>query len=685
MKVAVYTAIFGDFNPLRPVPKQTVDADYFCFTDNSYLNAPGWKTVFADYPRKDLHPRIRAKYFKVLFHYLKELNDYDVIIWIDGSIEIKDATFIQWCLDNLTEDMLLFKHPQRDCIFEEFKASDECRKYDHEDKIAQRRDYRMIYPEHGGLYACGVMIRKNTEQIQKLMNDWWHEILKYTYQDQVSFPVVCMQNNFNPATFEENQYSNKYFQVLWHDDVIRENRISVLMPVYNTKIEYLKQAVESVLRQTMKDFEFVIVDDGSTNEHVINYLKEISSNSKIKIIRNETNKGIAYSLNTGLEHCGCNLVARMDSDDVARPVWLEKMIQFFTKNPAVIICGCQIQCFGKFNEKTAHPAIVDKEYAINKLSHWIANHPGIVYKRDRILALGAYGDIANDKAAEDYYLWCKILEAGHYIYNVPDVLIDYRVDRIRENTESRQAFKEKCRNSLKIKYNDIVSYHMATMPERILCLKESVASILPQCDFLHIYLNGFKEVPEFLHHEKIKTYLSSDHFGDIGDVGKFFNCNDWTGYNFTVDDKIIYPADYTEKTIAKIEQYSRKAVVSYHGRILYTDRPCQSYYKDYKFVSDYLGNTPNDIKIHIPGTGVMTFHSNHIAFDINSFCNSNMSDIFIGKCAQNNNIDVIALQHAKGWMKTSRYFDARHSICQSFANNDEIQTNLINNHKWKKL
>lgn len=685
MRIAVYTAIFGDFNPLRPVPKQTVDADYFCFTDNMNLVCDGWKTVFSDYPRKDLHPRIRAKYFKVLFHYLQELKDYDVIIWIDGSIEIRDAGFIQWCLDNLAEDMLLFKHPQRDCIFEEFKASDECRKYDHEDKIAQRRDYRMIYPEHGGLYACGVMIRKRTDIIMQLMNDWWHEIMKYTYQDQVSFPVVCLKNNFTPSTFEENQYKNKYFQVLWHDDVPRENKISVLMPVYNTKVEFLKQAVESVLRQTMKDFEFIIVDDGSTDEDVTGYLKEISSNPKIKVIRNDTNKGIAYSLNAGLEHCSCELIARMDSDDIARASWLEKMLQFFTKNPAVIICGCQIQCFGKYNAKTSHPAIVDKKYAIKTLSHWIANHPGIVFKKERVLALGAYGDIANDKAAEDYYLWCKILAAGHYIYNVPDVLIDYRVERIRENTESRQLFKEECRKSLMVKFPDKVTYHMATMPSRVQSLKESVASILPQCDELHIYLNNFTEVPSFLNDPKIVTYLSSEHYDDLGDVGKFFNCHEWTGYNFTVDDKIIYPEDYTEKTIQKIEQYQRRSFVTYHGRILHTDRPCVSYYKDYKFSPDYLGNLSVDTKIHIPGTGVMAFHSYSISFDMDIFRMSNMSDIFIGIFADNQQKDVIALQHAKGWLKTSRYYNGATSICTTFANNDKVQTTLINNHKFKKL
>jgi len=228
MKIAVYTAIFGEYNPLREIPEQSIEADYICFCDNDNYHANGWNVIKTEYPRKDFHARLRSRYFKILPHYLVELNNYDVVIWIDGSFEIKDKDFIKFCIEGLADsDMVLFKHPQRDCIFEEFLAGDQIRKYDFEDKIEQRLDYRQRYPEHGGLYATGISARKHkSDKVIKVMNDWWNEILKYSVQDQVSFPVACLQNKFHPNTFKENQLENKYFNILWKDDIQKKNKLS---------------------------------------------------------------------------------------------------------------------------------------------------------------------------------------------------------------------------------------------------------------------------------------------------------------------------------------------------------------------------------------------------------------------------------------------------------------------------
>lgn len=687
MKIAVYTAIFGSYNPLRTVPNQTMDADYICFSDNAEMKCEGWKTIVTKYPRQDFHPRLRAKYFKVLPHYIEELQQYDVLIYIDGSIEIRDKDFIKWCIENLGgNDMCLFKHPQRDCIFEEFVASDECRKYDHEDKVEQRRDYRMKYPEHGGLYACGVCVLRITPCTIRVMNDWWHEILKYTIQDQVSFPVVCKANNFIPATFEENQYSNKYFQVNWHDDVPATVKVSVLMPVYNTKAEHFENAVNSVLQQTFQDFELIVVDDGSTNQDTIDYLLKISSNQRIKIVNLEENSGIVTALNSGINHCNGDLIARMDSDDIARPKWLATMVDFMRKHPGIIIAGCQIQPFGIYTERTNHYAMIDKTYVLRTNSNWFFNHPGCIYRKEPIVQLGSYGNPPREMLAEDYALWCRLLKAGYYLYNIPDCLIDYRVERLREPTGERKLFLQQCRESLHTKYSDKITYHMATMYSRRDILKDCVNSILPQCDELHIYLNGYpKEVPQFLNQAKIKLHHPDDCAGDIGDVGKFWDLESWTGYNFTVDDKIIYPPDYTERTIEKIEQYNRKAIVSYHGRIMHLDRYAVSYYKDFQMVIDFQKHLSSDTQIHIPGTGVQAFHASAMATGLEIFEYINMSDIFIAKHCNENNIPVMALTHPRGWIKVHPKHNPTHSILYAFKDNDIVQTQIVNSIKWKKV
>ena len=95
-----------------------------------------------------------------------------------------------------------------------------------------------------------------------------------------------------------------------------------------------------------------------------------------------------------------------------------------------------------------------------------------------------------------------------------------------------------------------ITFNMATMPERIRALEEVIPTIIHQCDELNIYLNLFETVPGFLKHPKIKIYRSQDCLGDLGDVGKFYKCDEWTeGYIFTVDDKLLYPKTYVKDMI----------------------------------------------------------------------------------------------------------------------------------------
>ena len=217
MKVAVYTTIFGDYAPLRKVPKQSVQADFFCITDNPKIENPGnWQIVCPGFPRKDLHPRLRAKFFKVFPWQAEEMDVYDVTIYIDGSVQIHSPDFVKYCLDNLKNEILLFRHPERTNIREEAQASMELDKYQHEDIPLQMNTYNDLLGDIEGLYACGIIIRKYSLKILNLMSCWWDDIIKYTYQDQLSFPVVCLMCNVIPDVFPDSQYHNPYFKIQWN-------------------------------------------------------------------------------------------------------------------------------------------------------------------------------------------------------------------------------------------------------------------------------------------------------------------------------------------------------------------------------------------------------------------------------------------------------------------------------------
>ena len=228
-KIAVYTTIFNNYATLYPIPKQSVEADFFCICDDQELKHEilfsvndrdePWRILPVNYPNSTLHPRLRAKYFKMFPWEVAALSKYETVIFIDGSIQITSPDFVRFMAEGCTSDIALYLHPQRDCIFDEAQASRSLVKYDNQAIDSQMDYYANLYPRHGGLWACGVMVRKiQSPLIRELMAKWWWENIKWTYQDQLSFPVICRMLGIHPTALEGNQYKNPFFKIHWHDD-----------------------------------------------------------------------------------------------------------------------------------------------------------------------------------------------------------------------------------------------------------------------------------------------------------------------------------------------------------------------------------------------------------------------------------------------------------------------------------
>ena len=121
-------------------------------------------------------------------------------------------------------------------------------------------------------------------------------------------------------------------------------KISVVMSTYNTPVPILKEAVESILQQTLTDFEFIIIDDGSTDDSR-DYLATLQDN-RIRLIRNSENIGLTKSLNIGLKAAKGKYIARMDSDDISLPTRFEKQYDYMEHHPNVIMCGSRVSFIG---------------------------------------------------------------------------------------------------------------------------------------------------------------------------------------------------------------------------------------------------------------------------------------------------------------------------------------------------
>lgn len=204
---------------------------------------------------------------------------------------------------------------------------------------------------------------------------------------------------------------------------------SVLMSVYRKENpEYLRQAIESIQAQTLPANDFVLVCDGPLNEPLDSVIakKQQEMGTTLNVIRLAKNGGLGNALNEGIKHCKNELVARMDSDDIAYPDRCEKQINVFNIHPEVSICS------GVVEEFTTDPEVVDTRRVPPETNAEIVefakkrnpfNHPCVMYKKSAVEAVGSYQDFY---LLEDYYLWVRMLMAGYQGYNIQEPLLHMR-------------------------------------------------------------------------------------------------------------------------------------------------------------------------------------------------------------------------------------------------------------------
>lgn len=189
MKVVCYSAIYGNgYDTPKPVYGVGAGTKCVMFTDIPNLQAPGWEVRYEPLARFAT-PMLRAKYWKCHPHLA--VPQADVSIWIDGSITPKE-NFAAHCVRALGKDDVAFTpHPIRDCIYAELDASIPLPKYNARTMIRQVQTYReMGHPEHWGLFASGIMARRNKQAVNRLNIRWWGENWFWSWQDQLSLPVV---------------------------------------------------------------------------------------------------------------------------------------------------------------------------------------------------------------------------------------------------------------------------------------------------------------------------------------------------------------------------------------------------------------------------------------------------------------------------------------------------------------
>ena len=208
-------------------------------------------------------------------------------------------------------------------------------------------------------------------------------------------------------------------------------QFSVLISVYKKeKTEYLRTALQSIINQTLKPSEIVIVKDGLLTRDLDDCIKEYESqySELIKIIAFKENRGLGLALRDGVIACKYDYIARMDSDDIAKPERFAKQFQYLKQHPKTALLGTWITEFSKDKNKPdtltelpcTHKEILKYAKKRNPFRHMT-----MVLKKEAVIKTGNY---RNFLWFEDYDLWVRMLQKGYIAANIPEYLVNVRAD-----------------------------------------------------------------------------------------------------------------------------------------------------------------------------------------------------------------------------------------------------------------
>lgn len=207
--------------------------------------------------------------------------------------------------------------------------------------------------------------------------------------------------------------------------------VSVLLPIYNTKEEHLREAIESILNQTFTDFELLILNDSPENKQ-LDAIVASYTDPRIRYQRNETNIGISATRNKLIDMAQGEFLAVMDHDDICDPTRFEKQVAYMRRHPKVGVLGSQAESLPA--GKIAPTPEYDIEIKLSLMWGCVIIHPSALI-RHSVLKRTAVRYEAHYSPAEDHAMWCRLIPHTRF-HNLQEKLLTYRLHK--NNTSQKQ-------------------------------------------------------------------------------------------------------------------------------------------------------------------------------------------------------------------------------------------------------
>lgn len=255
------------------------------------------------------------------------------------------------------------------------------------------------------------------------------------------------------------------------------SKYSVLMSLYTKEDPaFLRQAVDSMLAQTVKPDEIVIVEDGLLTEELYAVLKAYTEAEPelFHIVKSEKNIGLGLALNLGLKECRNELVARMDTDDIAKPQRCEKQLAAFRDDPELAIVGAYVDEFHDSPEQVVSTRAVPQSHKeiyqfAKKRSAF--NHPAVMYRKSKVLEFGGYSDLRRN---QDVDLFGRMLFGGCKAQNIGEALLWFRSNdalaKRRKSWENTKSYIDTIKRFWKMGYASFVDYMIVAAAQTVMFL-----------------------------------------------------------------------------------------------------------------------------------------------------------------------------------------------------------------------
>lgn len=251
----------------------------------------------------------------------------------------------------------------------------------------------------------------------------------------------------------------------------------------------------------------------------------------------------------------------------------------------------------------------------------------------------AFDDEIGKAARKAKYVTSKV---GNFDVLEYDIQADGRPKSVFKNISSVLGSKR----------DEFVTFSLASIPERAAFLKRTIQSIYKQSDQIHVYLNGYRDVPDFLIDSKIKVYRSQES-GDLSANGKiwFLRESPKRGYVFLIDDDIIYPKNYVKTMVETLKKYQHRFAACVHGSI-FSDQLQWYYQRSSMF--PFKRGLAHDCLVNLPGSGTFVFNTDTLELDYDDFQPFTMVDLILGILCRNQKVPIISVARNRDWLEVQK-------------------------------